>query len=190
MKNRLFAAFKWAVRLLGALVVVWVVYLFLFGNFHRVDGDLYRSGQLFSFNLPVYIRTYGIRSIINLRGPSEQAGWYRDEKRIARDLGVRHVDFGISDRRVLSRERMDELVRLMQSLPKPLLIHCKAGADRTSLAAALYLYAIKCDPEAGRMISLAYGHFPWLGSRTRAMDVSFERYLDSRPVEALCSETR
>jgi len=74
---------------------------------------------------------------------------------------------------------MEELVALMKKAPKPLLVHCKAGADRTSLASALYLYALKHDPDADRAISIIYGHFPWLGSKTKAMDESFRNYKNS-----------
>ncbi len=183
---RVFRRLAW---MLALLLVVWAIYLFGFGNFHKVNGDLYRSAQLFRYNLPYYLEHHGIRSIINLRGAAD-ADWYRDERRIARELGVRHVDFGISDRQVLSLEKMNELVQLMHQLPKPLLIHCKAGADRTSLAAALYLHSIQCDSRADRMISIVYGHFPWLGSRTVAMDQSFDQYLKAYPEGRFCTNAR
>ena len=161
------------------LALGWVGYFKVYGNFHQVDSDLYRSAQLYSFNLPAYIQKHHIRSIINLRGPSDEQ-WYKDELRIAQENNVTHYDFGIPDRRVIPLEKMDALVALMKQAPKPLLVHCKAGADRTSLATALYLYAIKHDPKAEEAISIIYGHFPWLGSKTEAMDQSFENYQKSR----------
>ncbi|SFV90755.1 hypothetical protein MNB_SV-4-797 [hydrothermal vent metagenome] len=129
--------------------------------------------------MPAYIQKYHIRSIINLRGVSNEK-WYKDELRISKENNVTHYDFGISDRRVIPLAKMDVLVTLMQQAPKPLLVHCKVGADRTSLASALYLYAIKHDSDAKRAISIIYGHFPWLGSKTKAMDRSFENYKKSR----------
>jgi protein tyrosine/serine phosphatase len=71
---------------------------------------------------------------------------------------------------------MNKIVQIMKDAPKPLLIHCKAGADRTSLASALYLHAVQNDRDAEKQISIIYGHFPWLGSKTGAMDRSFEKY--------------
>jgi protein tyrosine/serine phosphatase len=76
---------------------------------------------------------------------------------------------------------MDKIVQMMKDAPKPLLIHCKAGADRTSLASALYLHAVKNDKNAEKQISILYGHFPWLGSKTGAMDRSFEKYQEIYP---------
>ena len=160
---------------LVVLALSWVGYFKIYGNFHKVEDDLYRSAQLYSFNLPYYIQKYHIRSIINLRGASKE-DWYKDEIRISKDNNVIHYDFGLPDRKVIPRKKMEALVKLMKKAPKPLLVHCKAGADRTSLASALYLYAIKHDPNADRAISIIYGHFPWLGSKTKAMDESFKNY--------------
>ena len=160
------------------LGLAWLLYFKVYGNFHQVDSNLYRSAQLYSFNLPYYIKHYRIRSIINLRGPSKSS-WYKDELAISKHYGVAHYDFGFSDRKVQPIKKMQELIALMQAAPKPLLLHCKAGADRTSLASALYLYAIKHDKDAAREISILYGHFPWLGSKTKAMDISFEHYQKS-----------
>jgi protein tyrosine/serine phosphatase len=70
---------------------------------------------------------------------------------------------------------MEKLVDIVQNAKKPILIHCKAGADRTGLVSALYLYSIG-DKNASRMLSLKYGHFPYLFSPTKAMDESFKNY--------------
>lgn len=155
---------------------VWVYNFLLIGNFHKVDENLFRSAQLFNFNLPYYIEKHNIKSIINLRGSSKK-DWYKNEKSIAENYDIKHFDYGFSDGKVQSIEKMDKLIELMKNAPKPLLIHCKAGADRTSLASALYLYKLKKDVDAHKAISLKYGHFPWLGSRSKAMDISYENYL-------------
>ena len=166
--------------LLPVLVIatVWATYFFLYGNFHKVDKDVYRSAQLFSYNLPYYLEKYQIKSILNLRKTrkAHNKSWYINEIKIAKVMGVIRYDYPIGDREEASIEQMDKIVQLIENAPKPLLIHCKAGADRTSLASALYLYAIKNDKNADREISIIYGHFPWLGSRTIAMDRSFEKY--------------
>ena len=52
------------------------------------------------------------------------------------------------------------LISHMQTMPKPVLIHCKSGADRTGLAAALYLLVIEGQPieVAKRQLSFRYIH--------------------------------
>ena len=99
---------------------------------------------------------------------------------VARANNIPHTDFKLSSTKELSDEQMHELVALMKAQPKPLLIHCLGGADRTSLASALYLYAIKGEPAstAEGQLSILYGHFPYLfRSEVEAMDTSFKRYV-------------
>jgi hypothetical protein len=54
------------------------------------------------------------------------------------------------------------------------LVHCYGGSDRTGLATALYLAAIKHaeESDAESQLSLLYGHLPF-GSAT-AMDHTFD----------------
>ena len=165
-----------------SLAILWLFYFKLYGNFHKMDDDFFRSAQLYEFNMPYYIKEYKIKSIINLRGKSE-AQWYKDEMRISKEYNVNHYDFGLAATKIQSVATMDRLLELIKKAEKPVLVHCKAGADRTSLANALYEYKIKNDKNAEKFISILYGHFPWLGSRTKAMDISFENYKKQRPLE-------
>jgi len=129
--------------------------------------------------MPYYIEKHHIKSILNLRGSSKKQ-WYTDEINISNEYNITHYDYGIGDRRLATIEQMDKIVEIIKNAPKPILIHCKAGADRTSLASALYLYAIKHDVVPQKEISILYGHFPWLGSRTIAMDKSFSYYMKTK----------
>jgi protein tyrosine/serine phosphatase len=65
---------------------------------------------------------------------------------------------------------------LMEFAPKPILIHCRECADRSGLAAAFYLAAVKKSGEAAaeRQLSIRFGHvaIPFVG--TYAMDRTFE----------------
>ena len=166
------------------LAALWVSYFLLYGNFHKVDKDLYRSAQLFSFNMPYYIEKHDIKSILNLRSirtaKSKKKSWYHDEVRISKEMGVVRYDYPIGDREETTMEDMSKIIQIIKDAPKPILVHCKAGADRTSLASALYLYAIKDDKHADKQISILYGHFPWFGSKTVAMDKSFENYVNAK----------
>lgn len=146
-------------------------------NFHAVvDGEAYRSAQPTPDRIRSYSAKYHIATIINLRGTASGQAWYDAEISTAKALGISHIDFGISGNEVLSQQKSVELIELMRSAPKPVLIHCKAGSDRTGLAAALYLAAVARLPEerSERELSLRYGHFPipWIG--TYAMDKTFE----------------
>lgn len=91
--------------------------------------------------------------------------------------GIAHIDFGMSARKLQSKEKIARLIEIMDSAAKPILIHCQSGADRTGLASALYLTAIEKQDEslAAAQLSIRYGHFaiPVL-SQAYPMDQSFE----------------
>ncbi|WP_245427573.1 dual specificity protein phosphatase family protein [Pleomorphomonas carboxyditropha] len=164
-----------ALLLIGLPIGGFAVYVYHDRNFHRVlAGELYRSGQMSDKDLAIHIRTHGIRSVLNLRGAQPKQSWYVSEVGVSQALGVRHYDLALSADLDLKPSQRDELLRIMSEAPRPLLIHCKQGADRTGLAAALYLRHGKQRSlkEAGKQLSIWYGHFPWLGSGTGAMDRS------------------
>lgn len=167
-----------AILLVAISVGTYVGYLQLSGNFSPVVvGEVYRSAQPNRASLANYVKQYGIKSIINLRGESTGTPWYDEEVETARKLGVVYYDFGMSAGTILPQDKAEKLISLMAKAEKPLLIHCKAGADRSGLASALYLAAIaKTDERAAEgQISLRYGHFsvPYL-SAAYPMDESFE----------------
>lgn len=149
------------------------------GNFHTVEpGLVYRSAQLSGDELLEKAREHGIRSVLNLRGENRDQTWYREELAAARLAKLQHLDYGLSATRVLTQRQMDELLEILRLAPKPVLIHCQAGADRTGLAAALYrLSQGRSRAEAEQELSLRYGHFPYAGSGTDAMDRSLAAYV-------------
>jgi len=155
-------------------------YLLIYGNFHKVDKNVYRSAQLFSFNMPYYVKKYHIKSILDLRGATDSQT-YRDEINISKEYNITHYSYSIGSSHIQTMKKMNKIIDLIKNAPKPILIHCKAGADRTSLATALYLYSTNRDKIAPKAFSLKYLHFPWLGSKTKAMDESFDKYIKQHP---------
>ena len=178
--NRLRRALRRSVQTLGVVVLLIGVYLGieqLIGNFHAVvPGQLYRSAQIDANQLADAQKDYGIKTVINLRGESK-AGWYKDELAESARLGLTHIDFGLSAGRELTQKQVEQLIALMREAPKPILVHCKGGADRSGIASALYVAAIsKGGEEAAEwQLSLFYGHFPIPFFPAWAMDETFER---------------
>lgn len=153
-------------------------FLQLTGNFSTVvSGELYRSGQITPEQLDEYATRYGIKTIINLRGRNPGNIWYEAETAESRKLHIDHVDFGLSARREVSEQQAADLIALLRSAQKPILIHCKAGADRSGFVSALYLAAIKkWRPDiAEGQLSIRFGHFSLPFIPEYAMDRSFER---------------
>jgi protein tyrosine/serine phosphatase len=156
----------------------WALGIQLSGNVHEVEpSQLYRSGQLSGSFLNEVIDRYDIRTVINLRGRHPGTEWYRDEMAIATRKGVTHIDIRMSANKEPDAATIGRLIEAFKTAPRPILIHCEAGADRSGLASAIYelLIAHRSASEAGRQLSFFYGHFPWLTSKTGAMDNAFDR---------------
>ncbi|WP_181180593.1 tyrosine-protein phosphatase [Mesorhizobium sp. B2-4-6] len=169
----------WTAAALG--VFVWggwaLATTHLSDNFHAiVEGQAYRSAQPTADEIAVYHHDQHIAAIINLRGAAPGQKWYDAELRAAKELGIRHIDFAMSARTTLTRQQSFALIALMKSAPKPLLIHCQAGSDRSGLAAALYMAAIAHTGEkkSEAQLSIRFGHVavPIIGAYE--MDQSFE----------------
>ncbi len=164
-----------------ALVAGFLGLQFYFGNQHTaIEGELYRSAQPTAEDIALYAKRYGIKSIINLRGENPDKSWYREEVAAAQALGITHINFRMKAARELTTDQALELIKTMREAPKPLLIHCRAGADRTGLAAALYVAAISKGGEeaAEEQLSIRYGHlpyYPFFWTEAQAMYFTFER---------------
>lgn len=164
---------------LGALALGgYLGFLQLSGNFHTViAGELYRSAQPTAGQIEDYARRYGIQTIVNLRGASDDGAWYAEEVSTAKRLGINHMDFRMLASKQLTAQEADALVAMLKDAPKPILIHCRGGADRTGLASVLYSQRIAGIPtgKAEQQLSLYFGHVgvPML-SAAYAMDLTWE----------------
>lgn len=177
------AAVTLVVAAIVAISVVggWAAYLQLSGNVHAVEaGEVYRSNTLSPTQLAEVLAGNGIRTVLNLRGAEPQSYWYRQEQSVVQQAGATLVDLKMSATQEPPDGLVLQLIEIMRTAPRPLLIHCKAGADRTGLASALYelLIAHKAPDEAAGQLSFWYGHLPLLRGDTEAMDRTFWRIAD------------
>lgn len=58
---------------------------------------------------------------------------------MSKDMGVEHFDIGMSARRLPHREDLLKLIEIYETAERPILIHCRGGADRTGEATAMYM---------------------------------------------------
>ena len=176
-KNSRKRAIKLGVFLIFAFTLTYLVALQAAGNFHAaIPGELYRSAQLSSGDIYNYKQKYGIKTILNLRGENTGSKWYDEEVAEAKAAGVTHLDYRMSSKRMLNKENAFELIAIMRDAPKPLLIHCRGGSDRTGLAAAMYVAGVKkgTEEDAELQLSLLYGHIPLWFIGSYAMNRTFE----------------
>ena len=166
-----------ALALFPLLTAGYFLYMEEQGNFHPItDGEAYRSAQLDRDKFEYYIKKYGIKSILNLRGRHLDEPWYQEEKRVSAELNIAHYDLPLSATHKPSEEDVRKLLEIFEYAPRPVLIHCQAGADRSGLVAAMWKVVVDKEPklEAKKQLSFLYGHIPI--DKTSAMDSFFQEW--------------
>ncbi|MFI5295236.1 MAG: dual specificity protein phosphatase family protein [Thermodesulfovibrionales bacterium] len=147
------------------------------GNFHSITpGEAYRSAQMDRDELEYYILKHHLKSILNLRGKDPDSDWYIEEVKVSSEYGIVHYDMALSASRELTAKEGQTLIEIFHFAPRPILIHCKSGADRSGLVSAMWKVIVdkNSKAEAKKQLSILYGHIP-IGP-TSAMDQFFERW--------------
>lgn len=131
-------------------------------NFHWiVPGEAARAAQAWAGFLGPFLAHRGIRAIINLRGRNDDLSWWKNETRIARDRGMAHLDAMLDSRHLPTQPMLARLIECFDTAPRPFMLKCSGGQDRTSFAAALYL--LHRDGWAAMEAARAqYARFPYL----------------------------
>ncbi|NQY79910.1 MAG: tyrosine-protein phosphatase [Candidatus Caenarcaniphilales bacterium] len=139
-------------------------------NIHVVNGyenqpEIYRSAQLKVKDLEKLLKSKGIDMVLNLRGESAEE-WYLQEKALLEELGVEYYSYGFSVYRTPDKKRFLDILDVLDKVKaenKKLLIHCKAGADRTGLVssiAQIVLYGYETEDAWDESLTWLYGHVP------------------------------
>ncbi|WP_294615263.1 dual specificity protein phosphatase family protein [uncultured Gilliamella sp.] len=98
-------------------------------NFHKISSDVYRSEQP-SLKQMQYLDKLGFKTVVNLRL------WHSDQDEI-KDTGISEVWIKLRAGKITD-EKMIEILKTIDKSPKPVLIHCWHGSDRTGVTIALY----------------------------------------------------
>jgi len=142
----------------------WADFLSLFANWHWVDDGLARAAQIYGrYNLTL-LRHHGIRTVINLRGENPDSAWYKAERAACEALGADYVDLRFGSRKLPQRETLLALIDTYDRMARPGLVKCSGGADRTALAAGVYLLhtrgAMAIGEARRHLRRVPYLHFP------------------------------
>lgn len=150
--------------ILGALTSTFLWYIGVLGtNLREVSpGQCFRSAQLKGETFKNVITEKNLKSVVNLRGERKNSAWYTGELELCKAAGLTHVDIDIGLGELPSPASIQKLVETLETAPRPMLLHCRAGADRSSLGAVFYVHLVEGKPleqaEAEQM-TWRYGHF-------------------------------
>lgn len=137
---------------------------FFWDNFHTVERNMcYRSKQLTAARLKKYSQKYNIKTIINLRGTKENKSWWTEEQEFAKNNNIKIIDIRLSADELPLKNDILNILNAFDSAQKPILIHCRRGADRTGMIAALWVLDKmgKNKKYAKAQLSLWYGHYKY-----------------------------
>jgi len=148
----------------------------VYNNFYHLGGGMYRCSQPSPAQLAKYQQKYGIRSVVNLRGPHGY-GSYALEKEACDQLGLALHDVKLYSRTAPEVEEIHAIDELFKSMEFPALMHCKSGADRAGLGSALYriLHLGHRVEDALAELHWRYGHFK--GAKTGILDFFLASYV-------------
>ena len=154
----------------GVLRILWT-------NMHQIAPKVWRSNHPTPSRFDK-LAAQGIRTIVSLRG-STTAPWALLEQEACTRAGITLETVALQSRAAPQKEELQRLILLFRNVEKPMLIHCKSGADRAGLASAIYLIVIKGLPitEARRMLSFRYLHLRW--STAGVLDFLLDEFASS-----------
>jgi len=126
-------------------------------NRHCVSPHLWRSAQPTPWDI-AKARALGVRTVLSLRG--DGFGGDPLERDACRREGIAFARLVLQSRAAPSQETLREAITLLPTLETPVLLHCKSGADRAGLGAALWLIVVegKTGTDAAAQLSWHYGH--------------------------------
>jgi protein tyrosine phosphatase (PTP) superfamily phosphohydrolase (DUF442 family) len=147
----------------------------IYNNFYRLSDGMYRCSQPNPFQFVRYQKKFGIKTVINLRGPNPY-GSYPLEQEVCQKLGIVMIDLPVGSRRAPRREEILALNQYFAKLEYPALMHCKSGADRAGIGAALYrlMHLGHSIENAMGELHLKYGHINQ--SKTGVLDFFLASY--------------
>lgn len=153
-------------------------------NFFEVAPGVYRSNQPTERRLEDF-KKMGGKSVLNLRGEDSYAHFLY-ELWACEKLDLTLVSRKLWARDAPAREAILAAIDAFKTLPKPLLFHCKSGADRAGFTAAMYLMVCEGRPvaDAKKQLGLRYIHLDF--TATGVLDyilAVYEARVEQHPID-------
>lgn len=129
-----------AITIVALLVAAGALWYWRVHSFHLrevLPGEVYRSSQPTAEGIERAVASNGIRTIVNLRGPNPKHAWFREARDAASRLGVGMVSLRFETFDWPPRIETLVLVQAIDRAPRPILLQCHSGLDRSGWAAGV-----------------------------------------------------
>lgn len=131
-------------------------------NFHWVvPGECARAAQAWAGGVGPFLEKRGIKALVNLRGRNDDLSWWKKETGAVEARGIAHLDAMLDSRKLPTQPMLMRLIEAFNQAPRPFVLKCSGGQDRTSFAAALYLIHRGGWTAMGQA-KAQYARFPYL----------------------------
>lgn len=153
----------------GILRKVWT-------NFYQIGPGVYRSNHP-SVKQFHRFKDMGIKTVLSFR--AHNFAPTHTERYICDKVGLTLAICPLSATRAPRVDEMNALLEMFDTLEKPFVMHCKSGADRSSIASALYqIDQMGYSPvQAKAMMSIKFIHLKW--TKKGILDTFLKAYSDA-----------
>ena len=150
---------------------------FYWRSLTSIDDNLYRSNQPFAWQLKADKKKRNIKTVINLRGKRNCSSYFL-EKEACKKLNLKLVNFPISSREAPKQETINAAQEMFSKIEYPAIMHCKSGADRAGIMAALYLILHKKTSAENAKKQLSFKHLHIKYAKTGILDAFLDKYIE------------
>lgn len=126
-------------------------------NLHKVDDNVFRCEQPDTKSFQE-LEKIGIKSVLNLRNKHTDSSFLENTK-----LNYFKVNMEPQD---ISNEKIILALKVLKEAPKPIVVHCKHGADRTGVVMAMYRIVFQNWTKERALAELKYGGYGFHESLT------------------------
>ena len=156
------------------------------GNLRQVVPQrVYRSAQPSPDQLRAWIARYGLKTVVNLRGPTAPGA--AEEQAVAESEGVNLVYVSLSAYAFVPPRQLTRLIDVLETSRQPILLHCRYGIDRAGTASAIAAWLIGGQPYRRARYQAYVPPGPWRhrGSRPHISDTLtlYEQYCRRRALD-------
>lgn len=120
-----------------------------FDNLYKVSDSIFRSEQPDSLGV-VFLQENGFKSILNIKTRQTDAAFDTE------GIHLYHVKMRAE---CLKDKKVIEALQILRDAPKPVVVHCHYGADRTGLIVALYRIIYQGYSKEEAIEELKFGGF-------------------------------